>query len=71
MGRRQLQGANGRTVAQTRHTRKPLIPSSTTSLSTVLIRNLRRTLAISRRAALGSMQGTKKDLPLWNFFQLI
>jgi hypothetical protein len=53
--------ANATSLTQTRHTRKPFMPSSITTLVTV--DNLSRLLitAISFRAAFSSMQGTKKE----------
>jgi len=48
-------------VAQTRHTRKPLMPSSITTFVTVGIFSRLLIAAIVLRAALSSMQGTKKE----------
>jgi hypothetical protein len=53
--------ANEFSVAQTRHTRKPFIPSSMTTFVTVVIFNRLQIDAIVSRAALSSMQGTKKE----------
>jgi hypothetical protein len=53
--------ANGFSVAQTRHTRKPLIPSSITTLVTTGIFSRLLIAAIVFRAAFSSMQGTKKE----------
>jgi hypothetical protein len=53
--------ANEFSVAQTRHTRKPFMPSSITTLVTVATFNRLQTDAIVFRAAFSSMQGTKKE----------
>jgi hypothetical protein len=53
--------ANEFSVAQTRHTRKPFIPSSITTFVTVAIFNRLLIAAIVSRAAFSSMQGTKKE----------
>jgi hypothetical protein len=53
--------ANEFSVAQTRHTRKPFMPSSITTFVTVVIFNRLQIDAIVSRAALSSMQGTKKE----------
>jgi hypothetical protein len=68
---RQLQEADGSIVVQTRQTRNPLIPSSTTHFEIVSIFSRFVTTCNDLRAAFGSMQGTKKEVPFLNRFQFI
>lgn len=58
-------------VFHTRHTRKPLTPSSITTLLIVLIFSRLVTTASVALAASWSIQGTKKLYPGLSFFQLI
>jgi hypothetical protein len=53
--------ANAVSLAQTRHTRKPFMPSSITTLVTTGIFSRLQIVAIVSRAAFSSMQGTKKE----------
>jgi hypothetical protein len=53
--------ANEFSVAQTRHTRKPFMPSSITTFVTTGIFSRLLIAAIVFRAAFSSMQGTKKE----------